>query len=296
MDNILKNNMSLLMPVHGKAPFLSAAIESVYRANKVNIEFIIILDRCENTEIWETVELCPPNIEISVLTSNAPGIVPALNLGIENAKHELVARLDSDDLACPGRFISQIEFMNTYQNVVCVGTQMVFIDENGHEFGHTNYPVKHHNIMSRMKYQNCIGHPSVMFKKTLVQELGSYRQVLAGSEDYDLWLRLIFAGKNVGCTEEILQAFSVDSNLSKRRGGVKFISSEFALHRLIRSKSSINVFVLWVRLISRLAFRLSPQIIRKAHRVRFQVIKSPEYEPNLFEFANNPPRRIIRVS
>ena len=108
--------------------------------------------------------------------------------------------------------------------------------------------------------------------------------------------RLIFAGKNVSCTEEILQAFSVDSNLSKRRGGSKFISSEIALHRLIRSKSSVNVFVLWVRLISRLAFRLSPRIIRNAHRVRFQVIKSPEYEPNLFEFANNPPRRIIRVS
>jgi len=178
------------MPIHGKAPFLSAAIESVYRSKNVNIEFIAILDRCENTEIWENIELCPPNVDVKVITSNTPGIVPALNLGIENAKHELIARLDSDDLASPERFISQIEFMNTYQHVVCVGTQMIFIDEKGYEFGHTNYPTKHDNIMTRMKYQNCIGHPSVMFKKTAVEEIGGYRDVLSGSEDYDLWLRL----------------------------------------------------------------------------------------------------------
>lgn len=201
MDNIVQNSMSLLMPIHGKAPFLSAAIESVYRSKNVNIEFIAILDRCENTEIWENVELCPPNVEVKVIISNNPGIVPALNLGIENAKHELIARLDSDDLASSERFISQIEFMNTYPHVVCVGTQMIFIDEDGHEFGHTNYPTKHDNIMSRMKYQNCIGHPSVMFKKTAVQEIGSYRQVLSGSEDYDLWLRLGQKGNLANLTQ-----------------------------------------------------------------------------------------------
>lgn len=185
-----KKNMSLLMPVHSDAPFLSAAIESVFESQDVNIDFVIVLDRCTNIDFWQTLKLCPPNIVVTVLNSDTPGIVPALNLGIENAKNDLVARLDSDDLVSPERFSAQVEFMNSYKNIVCVGSQMALIDENGIEYGHTNYPVDHTEIRNRMKYQNCLGHPSVMFRKNTVQRLGNYRQILAGSEDYDLWLRL----------------------------------------------------------------------------------------------------------
>ena len=118
---IQSKSMSLLTPVHGEAPFFSAAIESVFNSKEVNIDFIIILDRCNNTEFWETLNFCPKNIAVTVVTSDTPGIVPALNLGIENAKNELVARLDSDDLVIPERFSAQIEFMNRYKDVVCVG-------------------------------------------------------------------------------------------------------------------------------------------------------------------------------
>ena len=183
-------NMSLLMPVHGDAPFLSAAIESVFESYDVNIDFVIILDRCTNNKFWETLKSCPKNIVVTVITSDTPGIVPALNLGIERAKNDLLARLDSDDIATPERFSAQIEIMNSDKNLICVGSQMALIDENGIEYGHTNYPMNHDDIMKRMKYQNCIGHPSVMFQKNTVQMLGNYRQVLTGSEDYDLWLRL----------------------------------------------------------------------------------------------------------
>ena len=111
---IQPKSMSLLMPVHGDAPFLSAAIKSVFKSQEANIDFVIILDRCTNTEFWETLNFCPQNIEVTVVTSDTPGIVPALNLGIKSAKNELVARLDSDDLATPERFSAQIEFMNMY--------------------------------------------------------------------------------------------------------------------------------------------------------------------------------------
>lgn len=190
LDIRSKKNMSLVMPVHGEAPFLSDAIESVFKAQEVNIDFIIILDRCANKEFRETLNFCPKNVTVTVVTSDIPGIVPALNLGIERARNDFVARLDSDDLAIPERFSTQIEFMNMNKDVVCVGSQMTLIDENGNEYGHTNYPTKHFDIMKRMKYQNCIGHPSVMFQKKAVQTVGNYRQILTGSEDYDLWLRL----------------------------------------------------------------------------------------------------------
>jgi len=183
------------MPIHGSAPFLTAAIESVYKSQDVEIEFILVLDRCTNSDFREIILASPPNIEVKVINSSSPGIVSALNLGIAVAKYELIARLDSDDLVIPERFLKQVEFLDNFNGVVCVGTQLTFVDEAGIEFGYTNYPTRHSDILERMKYQNCIGHPSVMFRKSSVQQIGGYREFLTGSEDYDLWLRLSEIGK-----------------------------------------------------------------------------------------------------
>ena len=184
------NQLSLIMPIHGAAPFLSSAIDSVFKSKDVEIQFILVLDRCTNSEFQKTILVSPPNIEIKVINSNSPGIVSALNTGIDVAKYELIARLDSDDIVTPERFLKQVEFLDRFKEVVCVGTQMDFIDEEGIEFGYTNYPTGHADILNRMKYQNCIGHPSVMFRNSVVQQIGGYREFLTGSEDYDLWLRL----------------------------------------------------------------------------------------------------------
>lgn len=189
------NQLSLVMPVHGPAPFLTAAIESVYKSADVGIEFILILDRCTNSEFQKVIEDSPAHVEMKVIVSALPGIVPALNLGITKSRNELIARLDSDDLVTPERFLRQIQFLHEHEEVVCVGSQMTFIDEEGNEFGYTNYPIKNSDIQQRMKYQNCIGHPSSMFRKSIVQKVGGYREFLTGSEDYDLWLRLSGKGK-----------------------------------------------------------------------------------------------------
>ena len=195
MENRQKSHLSLIMPAHGSAPFLNEAIESVFKSRDVEIEFILVLDRCTNSDFLEVIRVSPPNIKVKVINSISPGIVPALNLGIAAAKNELIARLDSDDLVTPERFLKQVEFLDTFKEVVCVGTQLAFIDEEGNEFGYSNYPVAEIDILKKMKYQNCIGHPSVMFRKSSVQQIGGYREFLTGSEDYDLWLRLSEIGR-----------------------------------------------------------------------------------------------------
>jgi glycosyltransferase involved in cell wall biosynthesis len=230
----------------------------------------------------------------AIYIQSPKGLWNARNVGIGEAEHEIVALHDADDVMHPERLQFQTKAI-VENGLDVLGSPVYEFDSVQERILGVRSLARNDQLTRKMIWQNVVNHSSVTLRKSVVTGVGGYRNIHL-AEDYDLWLRLIFTGKSVGCTEEILQAFSVDSNLSKRRGGAKFISSEFALHRLIRSKSSVNVFALWVRLISRLAFRLSPRIIRKAHRVCFQVIKSPEYEPNLFEFANNPPRRIIRVS
>ena len=149
-------------------------------------------------------------------------------------------------------------------------------------------------LARKMLWLNIINHSSVMLRKSAVIGVGGYRNVHL-AEDYELWLRLMCSGKNL-CTDGlVLQAFSVDSQLNKRRGGTKFISSELKLHRLIRSASVLNVFVLWTRLTLRLMYRLGPRLSRQMYRGKFQTKKSPNFATNLEEFINNPPLDVNQV-
>ena len=260
-------------------------------------EVVVVVDGPISTEIEEEIQRFRNEATFPARTiyiQSPKGLWNARNVGIGEAEHEIVALHDADDVMHPERLQFQTKAI-AENGLDVLGSPVYEFDSVQERILGVRSLARSDQLSRKMIWQNVVNHSSVTLRKSVIIGVGGYRNVHL-AEDYDLWLRLIFAGKNVSCTEEILQAFSVDSNLSKRRGGAKFISSEIALHRLIRSKSSVNVFVLWVRLISRLAFRLSPRIIRNAHRVRFQVIKSPEYEPNLLEFVNNPPRRIIKVS
>lgn len=260
-------------------------------------EVVVVVDGPISTEIEEEIQRFRNEATFPARTiyiQSPKGLWNARNVGIGEAEHEIVALHDADDVMHPERLQFQTKAI-AENGLDVLGSPVYEFDSVQERILGVRSLARSDQLSRKMIWQNVVNHSSVTLRKSVIIGVGGYRNVHL-AEDYDLWLRLIFAGKNVSCTEEILQAFSVDSNLSKRRGGAKFISSEIALHRLIRSKSSENVFVLWVRLISRLTFRLSPRIIRKAHRVRFQVIKSPEYEPNLLEFVNNPPRRIIKVS
>lgn len=178
------------MPVHGSAPYLEESIASILNQDLSDWELIIVLDRPTPNLIRITDQIAISDNRIQNVVSTGSGIVDALNFGLKLANADLIARLDSDDLMEPGRLSIQASCFLGSPQLACLGTQMSFIDEAGNFFGSTNYPVKHTEIQKRLRYQNCIGHPSVMYRKKDIIKIGGYRKALTGVEDYDLWLRL----------------------------------------------------------------------------------------------------------
>ena len=85
----------------------------------------------------------------------------------------------------------------------------------------------------------------------------------------------------------------MDGKTSKRRGGIKFISSEMTIHNLIRSFNSFGVLRLYLRLFLRLVFRLSPNFVRSFYRKFFQLKMSNKQIKNLEDFLNCPPELVI---
>lgn len=178
------------MPVHGLAPYLEESIASILSQEMSTWELIIVLDRPTPNLIRITDQIATSDNRIQKVVSTGSGIVDALNFGLKLASADLIARLDSDDLMEPDRLSIQASYFLRSPQLACLGTQMSFIDVDGNFFGTTNYPVKNTEIQKHLRYQNCIGHPSVMYRKKDVVKIGGYRKALTGVEDYDLWLRL----------------------------------------------------------------------------------------------------------
>jgi glycosyltransferase involved in cell wall biosynthesis len=209
------NAVDLLIPIHGEAPYLEATLNSLVAANLAEVKIIMILDRAADQTISRVKDFSE-RIELSeVLFSDTPGIVSALNLGISKTEGKFVARLDSDDLVSPRRFETQFNFLQSNPEVVLLGSQMTFINDAGKGFGRTNYPNNHEQIVRLLKFQNCIGHPSVMLRRDALVSVNGYRNSYTGAEDLDLWLRLAKIG-SLHNLEEALTSYRISPNQFSR--------------------------------------------------------------------------------
>ena len=293
------NQVSVVLNIWGKdnENCLRRSLESIRRQNQRPDEVLIVIDGPINERLDKIIEDFAKTAGFAVKRIDLPiasGLWNARNVGILAAKHEFIAVHDADDVMHPDRLRIQLEqIMNAEIDVL--GSPVYEFDATSERVLGLRMLAGNDQLTRKMLWQNVINHSSVMLRKSAVVGVGGYRNVHL-AEDYDLWLRLMCAGKNLSTSDFDLQAFAVDSQLSKRRGGTKFIASEFAVHRLVRSTKLQNVLVSWVRLTLRLAYRLGPKFSRQIHRSRVQARQSKNSAVNLEEFLNNPPLNINLTS
>lgn len=197
MKKSLYPEVSILLPVHGDISFLHLTIDSVIRQTFVDFELIIINDRLDDHQVRNVCQLISSDKRCRLVTSQGFGLVSALNTGLELSLGSFIARIDADDIMLPDRLEEQLNFLKSHSDVAVVGTQMIFIDQNNRKIGKSRYPKTSIDIARTLTFQNCVGHPTVMFRKTDVVNVGSYAPFFQGAEDYDLWTRVLQSRKIV---------------------------------------------------------------------------------------------------
>lgn len=278
----------------GDDPFsLKRSLSSIAAQRRSPDEVLVVIDGPISYELDTEIQEFKNGASFPIRTiqiASPQGLWNARNIGINEAEHEFIALHDADDVMHPDRLKIQL--------IELVRDEIEVLGSPVYEFHATNENILGlrsmavgEQVSKKMLWQNVINHSTVMLRKSAITDVGGYRNIYF-AEDYDLWLRLIIAGKNVINSEYILQAFSVDSQLEKRRGGRKFISSEIALHQLIRSTGSQNFFISWLRLLLRVIFRLGPKLLRKTHRAGFQTIRIKSSTSSLPDFLSSPPQSI----
>ena len=186
--------VSVVMPLFGKAPFFEQAVESVLAQTYLDWEMIVALDRPsrETYLLAESLEKRDPRI--TICESKTPGISHALNLAISIAVGDFICRLDADDVMLSTRLGVQIAAFKQNPQALCIGSQVVFVDESGARLGVSHYPQEDSEIRSALLVSNVIAHPSVLLRSRLFEEVGYYDPRFNGAEDYHLWLRTLNHG------------------------------------------------------------------------------------------------------
>lgn len=182
-------SISVIIPAYNAETTIREAVESALSQGPAIGEVLVIVNGCTDKTGEVVDQLSREDCRVKHLTS-AKGKVPARNKGFECAAFPLIALLDADDIWHPGKIDKQM-----VEIVDCdiVATQILTTHKDGTPYDtQLNHPLDHKEIViSLLSGKNCIANSSVLFKKDLLNYIGTYEDCFPFCEDYHLWLRAV---------------------------------------------------------------------------------------------------------
>lgn len=208
------DKISVVMSTYNeRMEYLSLAIESIISQTHKNIEFIILLDNPQNADIKALVgKYAKMDNRICVIENEHNiGLTASLNKGFNYATGDYYARMDADDVSDKNRLECELTYMKTY-GLDLVGCMTRRIDSSGNVINElTNISKSSAYLAKKLRFDNCIAHPTWLLRKELYDTLKGYRDIKT-AEDYDFLLRAIYRGYRVGICDKCL--FSYRSNIT----------------------------------------------------------------------------------
>lgn len=253
-----KIDFSVLIPVYFNDNLndFKLALESVwYNQTLKPSQIIISVDGPLTLELKNYIKAVESDCIVDVVWNvKNSGITKALNLGLEVAKFDIVARMDADDVAHPERFHKQMPLMLENDLISCSLA----------EFSKTYIDVESIRTATRKDkidrvywLLNPFNHPGVIFRKRVVKEAGGYLEMPL-FEDWYLWIRMISIGARCDNINEALVFFRSNMKQLNRRRGIEYYKQEMHFIRTLfkQGYTTYLQFILRVMLIS--IFRFLP--------------------------------------
>jgi glycosyltransferase involved in cell wall biosynthesis len=224
--------ITVLFPIYNAEPYLREAIESILNQSFRDFELLLINDGSSDGSVSIIESISDPRIRLIQNIQNI-GLIATLNKGIALARGKYIARMDQDDISLPNRLEIQLALLEQHADAALVCSPVELMNADGKKTGTWDDDLANRTpaqIRSSLSKANCIAHPTVLARKSVLEKfLYSSRQV--GSEDWDLWLRIVSAGWQIYKTEETLLRYRIH------------LTSVTALHRKVVSgeRKMINV-------------------------------------------------------
>lgn len=195
--------ITVLMPVHNGAKYLHSAIESVLCQTMRDFELLIVDDASQDESSAIIRSYSDSRIRY-IRSDQRLKLAGALNYGMSQARGELIARMDCDDICLSSRLALQAECFHQQPDVDICGTAIETFGEGS--YGVQSFPRNHEQILAYGLFDNPFAHPSVMLRRSLfMNHKLKYDVSFYPSEDYELWIRALRVGRGTNLAKVLLQ-------------------------------------------------------------------------------------------
>ena len=259
---------SVLMSVYHKEKpdYLRQSMQSIYRQTVPTDDFVLVCDGPLTPELDKAIAEMQARfggrLHVLRLLENQ-GLGRALNAGIKSCRHELVARMDSDDISRPDRCERQLQVFADHPELSLVsGTVEEFTGSIENVYASRRVPAQQAEILAFAKQRNPFNHPCIMYKKSHVEAAGGYQDFFL-LEDYYLWIRMLQQGMRGQNIQEPLLWMRGGSAMYKRRGGWRYVKSQRKLFRYMFHTGFISYRQYCLQSFMRMAGAAMPNTLRK---------------------------------
>ncbi|MEO5814758.1 MAG: glycosyltransferase [Gemmatimonadaceae bacterium] len=217
-DRAMTPRVSVVMPVFNGERFIAEAVESVLASEFADLELLVLIDG-GTTDGSAAAATRAAGGDARVRVIDHPHVVPSVarNIGLREARGELIANLDCDDAMFPDRLSRQVAYLDSHPECVAVGSRALIVDTQGKPVGVGVRAFTHEDI-DRAHLEGrggAIMNPTATFRRTAAESIGGYSaDLLTTGEDFDLWLRLAEVGRLANLPDVLVRYRTHDKNAS----------------------------------------------------------------------------------
>jgi glycosyltransferase involved in cell wall biosynthesis len=221
MDELMPS-VSVITPSYQRAHLLARALRSVLGQEYGDLELVVVDDGSTDDTASVVAALGDPRVRYLCFEKNR-GIGAARHAGVEEARGEIVAFLDSDDVWKPGKLGTLVRILGRHPQVDLVFSDFENIDHTSGErergFAKTaaalgrlrvsplesEWWLVEEGALQAMLEANFIGTSSVVaLRRSVFSRAGNFRPDLSGPEDLEMWWRAVLFGARLAYTHAAL--------------------------------------------------------------------------------------------
>jgi glycosyltransferase involved in cell wall biosynthesis len=221
-------DLAVIMSVYkfDRFSFVQESVQSILNQTFTQFDYYIIFDGPVSSEIKEYItSIADERVRIFQMDKNM-GLAAALNylleLILKNDEYKFIARMDADDVSVLNRYEKQYKFLIKNPDISVVGCWYEEIDEAGKHLSYRKLPTEHEELRKRYYTRTPFAHPSIMYRRELIEKAGFYPTDTVLMEDNVLWGRALKSGLRFSNLPEYLLKFRIDEMYYQRRSGIKY--------------------------------------------------------------------------
>jgi glycosyltransferase involved in cell wall biosynthesis len=183
--------VSIVTPSLNQGRFLHHTIESVLSQSHSRIEYIV---RDGGSTDGSREILASYGDRLRWVSAPDAGQSAALNLGFAEARGEILAYLNSDDVMRPGAVEAVVQHFGRHAECDLVYGDADYIDEDDRIIG--AYPTGAYSF-ARLAEENLVCQPAAFWRARVARRVGPFNEALRYAMDYEYWLRIARSGGRI---------------------------------------------------------------------------------------------------